>query len=409
MNSFCLLKTNIKRHLPTPFKNWLQEKRTKCSVPVYGLAESLPYDRFKKIKYPKRALLSYITIPFKLSPGDPRQRQFSNIGIARSIVHVLNELGYLVDVVEWTDVKFLPEKKYDLFIGHGGCNFEFIAYNLPSEVVKIYFSTGIYWRKFNQMEEERFCRLERERNVQLSYDRRINYNEESANQIADGIICLGNKLVKESYAQFPLVMNLNNAAFQNDRHEQVNKDFISGRNKFLFFSGSGNVHKGLDLLLEAFSQLADAHLYICQAISLDFYDIYQLEFKKLPNIHLIGPIPPRGRKFFDLINKCNYVIHPSCAEGQPGAVIECMHHGLIPIISCESNIDTDGYGITFGTCSVNEITRVVTNLLLKSPKWCEQMSEQTREIALTQYSEAAFQGNMKAAIKDIIANRQNNN
>jgi len=103
----------------------------------------------------------------------------------------------------------------------------------------------------------------------LPYDRWIQDCEEYANESADGIICLGNIVARDSYSKFPLVINLNNAAYHDTRYERTKKDFNRGRNNFLFFSGSGNVHKGLDLLLEAFSQLP-AHLYICQYISPDF-------------------------------------------------------------------------------------------------------------------------------------------
>ena len=69
----------------------------------------------------KRALVSYLVSPLS---NPPQKIRFSNDGIALNIARALNELGYIVDIVNWDDLNFIPEKKYDLFIGHGGKNFE---------------------------------------------------------------------------------------------------------------------------------------------------------------------------------------------------------------------------------------------------------------------------------------------
>jgi hypothetical protein len=171
-------------------------------------------------------LLSYITTPFQLSADDPGNLQFSNFGIARNIVRALDRLGYIVDVVEYLDTKFLPRKDYDLFVGHGGFEFEHISRNLPPDAVRIYFSTGIYWKDFNRQEEERFRWLEERRGVRLPYDRWIYDSEEYANQSADGIICLGNQVAKDSYSQFGLVINLNNAAYHESFWSSSRPNFL---------------------------------------------------------------------------------------------------------------------------------------------------------------------------------------
>ncbi len=398
-----LIPTCVRRRVPRIIKvifNRLRSRFKTHPAPIFNIWA--PHGNITKPT--KRALLSYITMPLRLSVDDPRNAQFSNIGIAQSIVRVLNELGYIVDVVEWNDTKFVPRRKYDLFIGHGGHNLGRIARHLSPQVVKIYFSTGLYWKEHNRLEEERFRRLEERRGVQLPYDRWISYDEEYANQSADGIICLGNQVAKMSYSKFPLVINLNNAAYNDERYDRVKKDFASGRTKFLFFSGGGNVHKGLDVLLEAFVQ-TDAHLYICQDIRSDFYEVYRHELEDFPNVHLVGTIPMRSQQFYELVDTCNFAIYPSCAEGQPGSVVECIHQGVIPIVSRETNIDTNSYGITLNSCSIEEIVEVIRDLSQRPAEWHEEMSRRTRKAALARFSEAAFLRNMKAAIECIIARK----
>jgi len=349
----------------------------------------------------KRALLSYINVPLNLPRDDRRRIQFSNYGIARSIVQVLNGLGYTVDVVEWNDLRFLPKRPYELFIGHGGLNFRRIACALPREATKIYFSTGPYWRFFNAQELARFAALQRRRGIRLNPDRLIDADEEWATRNADAIICLGNEQVRESYSDFPVVYNLNNAAYPDAEHIGEGKDFAEARNNFLFFSGGGNVHKGLDLLLEAF-RATSSHLYICQDISPDFRAVYKEELELLPNIHLVGWIAMRSVDFYGLVGKCAYVIHPSCAEGQPGGVIECMHQGLVPVVSRESNIDVDGFGLQLWECSIREIVDTVEGLSKQPPEWCEKMSERTRDAAKRTFSVEAFLERFTMAVEDAI-------
>ncbi|MFC1496872.1 methyltransferase [Verrucomicrobiota bacterium] len=391
-----LISAGIRRGVTKTVKNWLCARWQKHPAPVYDAGASS-----NNSNQSKRALLSYITDPFRLSPDDPINVQFSNTGIARSIVNVLNELGYSVDVIQYTDTKFVPRKGYDLFIGNGGYNFEGIARNLSVDTIKIYFSTGIYWKDFNRKEAERFRQLEERRGVRLPHDRWINHSEEHANRSADAIICLGNKHARESYSQFPSVLNLNNAAYPDDHYDQIKKNFSAARSNFLFFSGSGNIHKGLDILLEAFVQM-DTHLYICQGMSPGFYKLYRRELNDYPNIHLVGLVPARSSQFYELADKCAFVIQPFCAEGQPGSAVECMHQGLIPVVSQETNIDTNDYGITLNTCSIEGIVEAVKDLSQRPPEWCEEMAQRTRKAAIAKFSADVFSLNMKNAIRHVI-------
>ena len=49
----------------------------------------------------------------------PNIRYFNYIGLTYEIVKVLNENGYLVDIVDHSK-EHSPREKYDLFVGHGG-------------------------------------------------------------------------------------------------------------------------------------------------------------------------------------------------------------------------------------------------------------------------------------------------
>lgn len=395
----------IKRFIPNPVKLWLVLRLTKIHSPLIGLGEDPTVTKKSETTGRfKRALVSYITAPFRLWPDDPRNMEFSNIGIGRSIVYALNELGYVVDVVEYSDRKFVPHREYDLFIGHAGQNFETIAKRLKTETTRIYFSTGPYWKFSNDQEITRVIALRQRRNVGYPFERIIKASEEWANKNADAIICLGNDHARQSYDRFPAVFNLNNASYYDSHYDYLKKDFASARHNFLFFSGPGNVHKGLDLLLEVFPGL-DAHLYICQCINPVFHRIYRRELESTANVHLVGEVPFRSSQFYELAERCAFVINPSCAEGQPGGVVECMHQGLIPVVSKESNIETSDYGFVLETCSIPEIAKAIRDLSGSPPERCAEISRKIRMVTMEKFSATFFVQNLKKIIQEAVGKR----
>jgi len=352
----------------------------------------------------KRVLVSYITAPIRMGP-DFNRFMFSNAGIARSMIKVLVEMGCVVDLIDWNCMDFESDKTYDLFIGHAGANWEYLSRNIVGDAVKIYFSTSLYWKQFNRREMQRFDEFERRRGVRLPYDRLIESSEEYACHDADGIICLGNKHALESYKQFPICVNLNSACFEDNRCDPTAKDFESGRRHFLYFGSGGNVHKGLDLLVEAFTQL-DADLWCAGRIEPDFIRVYRDELELHPNIHLVGWVNLRSPRFYELMDRCNCTIFASCAEGSPGGVIECMNQGVIPIVSRDATIDVEDFGILLQDDSVEDIVRVVREVTAKSAQWHYAHSIRTREAVLADYLPQTFERNLRAGIEQVIEKSQ---
>jgi glycosyltransferase involved in cell wall biosynthesis len=348
----------------------------------------------------RRALLSYITHPFLLPADHPDQLMFSNIGLARSIAQVLLDMGFDVDVINYDDVSFRSNKMYDLLVVHGGVNFETLHRNVSGDAKLVYYSTGCHWAFHNQAEISRFAALRERRGIDLPLDRYIRYSEQRANVLADGIICLGNHAVRETYSDFPTVISLNNAALADGFFDDLSKDYAAGRRGFLSFGSAGSVHKGLDLVLEAFVGL-DAELYVCGAIEPEFRVAFARELA-LPNVHDMGWVRLRSARFYDLMRTCNCVVLPSASEGQPGGVVECMHRGLIPIVSRETNIDTDDFGVTLPECSVESIRATVTGVMTRPPAWHETASRRTYQVAATAFAPGVFLAQFREAVQRLL-------
>jgi len=354
----------------------------------------------KECQQKKHALLSYIAHPVSIPRDDQRFYRHINIWHAKEIVRVLNRMGYLVDLIDYRDDKFIPNKSYDLFIGHGGINFTHISKKLPESTPRIYFSTGSYWNFHNKQEEIRFLDLHQRRGVSLPYDRYIKQDEETALRSADGILGIGNQHTRQTYTNFQNVRMVNGTSLQDASFDWYKKDYESGRNHFVFFSGRGNIHKGLDLVLEAFSDL-DHNLWICTQLEKDFSLVYEKELK-LPNIHVVGWTQPRSLKFYQIMHTCNFCILPSCSEGQSQAVVECMNQGVIPIVSRETGLDVDKYGFFIEHSTPTEIRTIVQEKATLTAELCNELSNQARFAATKYFSEQQFTKNLRSALEAFL-------
>ncbi len=348
----------------------------------------------------KRALLAYLphTVIAELR-GQPTVR-FSNEGIGRSWARVLNELDYEVDIISWDDATFTPEKDYELVVFHGGKNFQNIYPNLLGKPKIIHWLTGSYWKFNNEQEDKRRTNFKKRHGVEVPRDRYIEASEDPVNEAADSIIVLGDPSMSETYPPNLKVITVNNASYPDNHFEKMKKNFVDARHNFLFFAGAGNIHKGLDLAIDAFKEL-DEHLYIVTVLDEQVLSVFKHELN-LPNIHLIGEVNMRTPEFYEVMDKCAFVILPSCSEGQAGSVVECMNQGLIPIVSKETRLDTRECGKVLSDCSILTIQKTVRHMAKLTPKQVAVLSQKTRQTAMRHHSPEYFRKELNKAILYII-------
>jgi glycosyltransferase involved in cell wall biosynthesis len=348
----------------------------------------------------KHALLSYLAQPVISEMQGEYINRFSNHGLAVSWAHTLSKLGYLVDIVDWDDTDFRPTKSYDLVVVHGAKNFTNIYKKLTNKPPLIHFLTGTYWRFNNTEEDKRIKEFKRRNGASVSRDRYITHSEDEVNEAADGIVILGNESVKKTYSDYPHVYNLNIGVYPDNHFNDYKKDYKAARNNFLFYSGAGNIHKGLDLLIEAFEN-TDLDLFIVSNLDEKVIDVYKNVLEK-SNFHVIGPVNMRTKEFYDIVESCGFVILPSCSEGQSGGVVEAMQEGLVPIVPKISGLDVEGYGIELQKSTIAEIERVCIRSSKMSAGNLEAMSKRVRKVAQKNHSPKQFSENLEKVIRNIL-------
>lgn len=304
-------------------------------------------------------LISYITLPFVIS--DKILNAHTNRWECREMARLFLEQGYAVDVIDWTNTTFTPKKKYRFFIDIHN-NLERLSPLLNKDCVKIFHITGAHWLFQNDAEQKRLLGVQARRNAKLVPRRTMPPSH--AIEHADVVTMLGNDFTESTYAYAHKKIIRIPLSTTHTYPSPAGKNFEYAKNNFVWFGGSGMVHKGLDLVLEAFAQMPEYRLTVCGKVSneKDFVDVYKKELYEMPNISVTGLIDPGGAEFQNICNNSIALVYPSSSEGQSGAVITTMHTGLIPIVSYQSGVDVKDFGKILEENSVEGIMGAVQEI-----------------------------------------------
>ncbi len=346
-------------------------------------------------------LLSYRTSPF-MKGGEQEMRIHTAAWECVQIARTFLDLGFGVDVIYWLDDRFVPQKDYACFIDVHS-NMERIAPLLNKSCVKILHIVWAHWLFHNHAAYRRHAALRERRGVALPPMRPL--------QPARGIECadcatmLGNDFTAGTYAFAKKPIHRIPISTQAVYPQPVDKDWEACRRNYLWLGGTGLVHKGLDLLLEAFSEMPEYHLTLCGSIDheADFVQAYRRELFETPNIHNVGWVDVASSEFLAMASRCVGMVHPSCSEGQSGSVVNCLHAGLVPIASYESGVDVDDFGVLLKESSVTEIKAAVESISSLSVPDLRERSLRAWEVARSNHTREKFALEHRLAVEQILS------
>lgn len=350
-------------------------------------------------------LFSYIIDPFLIADGQPVPYSHTHFWESMTMARTFVDLGYRVDAISWTNTRFEPTKPYDVFIDVR-MNMERLAPRLPSAVKVLHADTGHY-SVHNPAQRRRRQALEARRGVSLDGEKMLPENR--AVEHADLVTLLGNGFTQGTYAfaAKPMFRIPISVPFEYPR--LVGKDFAAVRRRFLWFGSGGLVHKGLDLVLEAFAGLGEGyHLTVCGPIrrERDFERTYFRELYQTANIHTHGWIDVGSDAFLDLAKNTCGLVYPSCSEGGGGSVLTCMHAGIIPLIQHEVSVDMDAErGVELTDLSVEGIRRAVMDVSERPPEVLAAMSEAARDFARRRHTQEVFKASYRRFAEALVDGR----
>ncbi|MBB4803680.1 glycosyltransferase involved in cell wall biosynthesis [Flavobacterium nitrogenifigens] len=331
MNS---LKKYIKKRFPSFFSLF------RSGYLLYNNSKRIK--NFYKTNYKKNALLTYITVPF-IKDSFVHTNYFE----AKSWAKILSELGYNIDVVNYEYNSELDLSKYDIICGFGNVFQKYFEGSYNKKIKTIYYGTGMHVCHQNHATLQRIKNVYDHKGIWLGKSARfVEKTWTHQTSLVDGIIALGNDKCADSFKKYyeGKVLAVPAPFYHiHNAEELINQRSVEANKNFLWFGSSGLIHKGLDLLLDYFSNNPDLTLHVCGPIDkeVDFVNVYRKELFENKNIITYGFLDINSETFVEILKKCSFVVFPSCSEGGSPSVLTVVGNGgLIPIISHETTVST---------------------------------------------------------------------
>lgn len=387
------LKIILKTIIPQNYINLIHKYKAK-RLPLLKNTFGTNYDL--------NCLLVYITTPFIKGINNLHQNSWQVVELAK----IISEFGYNVDVIDYNYIKSNFDKKYDMLIDlHPRDN---AVYNkvLKENCIKIAYLTGSNPSFSNTAEEKRIKNVYKRHGKKLLCRRHAELISKRI-ETYEAAFFIGNKYNLKTYTEFkmPPVYFIKNTGYDLKFSNKNRKD-----NNFMFLASAGQVHKGLDLLLDIFANTCkDCNLYICSSFKneIDFCELYKDELYNTPNIFPIGFLDINSQEFKNIAEKCAYMIMPSCSEANAGSVLTAMSAGMIPIVSRECGFEDDEV-IHLDDCSKSCIEKYIKYYSMKDEKWIKDESDKAEKIVKERYSNNNFRKSIRNGLMGVLDKESKN-
>lgn len=348
------------------------------------------------------AVLSYVLLPFLLADDQPLPNTHTQYWESRAIAEALLAEGFAVDVISYYNQAFIPRKRYDFFIDVRW-NMERLASSLGPSCRKILHIDMAHFLYNNEAEVRRLLDLQRRRGVTLLPQRHERSNR--GIEFADCATMLGNDFTESTYRYANKTVYRVPVTAPNLWPAERAKNFEECRTTFLWLGTRGLVHKGLDLVLEAFAAMPQYQLIVCGPIAgePDFAAAYHHELYETPNIRTLGWVDIGSEQFRQVTDRCVALVFPTCSEGQSGSTVTALHAGLIPIVSYQAGVDVQpDFGVVLQTCSIDEIKDAVSHIANLPPAELRDMAERALHFARTHHTRERFLETYRQVIHELV-------
>lgn len=290
----------------------------------------------------KRVLIVYLSPLFR-SPYESFHANWSHFF---QMIHYFVKGNWCIDICECHDgenAELFVGNKYDVIIGFGE-PYERIA-SQNKDAFKILFITENEPKTVKKKYEERLVYFkQRHPGIKKIKDNsRIKYYDEEQVRLSDALIMMNSPYNVNNLKEYgiPYAAIVSNAMSNNNFvFDSKPVNFQERINKFVLFGCNGMIHKGLDILCDVFRQRPE---YELDVFGLNKNDKRLFERLRPKNCHDRGSVNIQKDDFISkVINEHTFVVLPSCSEGMNTGVTTCMLHGLIPIVTRETGLFTEG-------------------------------------------------------------------
>jgi hypothetical protein len=388
---------------------WVQFKKRGRSGSVTAERAILGIDDFIDGAVPRMKALLFLSPNawLKAKAEAPHISLFNFTGLTFEMVKALNKEGFSVDIVDYRDpISSLgddgrPPHDYQLVVAHGGHCKELME-SLPLSVPVLQYVSGAFWPSFNAETAERYDSFQKRRGIrenlsvrrslagiaegdQWLIDRANFFFSDTLPRMIAGYGAYRHKFFKTGYGAYvdeKLVV------------KPGERDFGVACKNFIYVGGTGgNIQKGLDVLLEAFSQTPELNLYIYCKVEPEVIGFCR-EFLDRPNVHYIYHWckgRQGARKLAALMPTIAFSVHAPINTGLGTAYMASIGSGLIPVGYVDLSPD-DSWTVLSPGWQPEELADSLRRASKKSAAWCQAASEKAVVVHRENWSPEAVHG-----------------
>lgn len=384
---------SIKRRVLNPFYYGLRRSLSPLSVSRGGR---------------RRVLVSYLTAAFYRARGlRAAPIAHSNHIESHEIVSAFEELDCAVDVIDFDNAKRIDYSAYDVLFGFG-IALEESFFSAAFSGLRIMYLTGAN-PAFSMAAEAARARDFHRRHGFFPRPRRdVRRSWYYASVNADALFVIGNDWTLSTYG----ALNANIIALPapiTGEYSTTELTVPAARkqrpDRFLWFGGSGALHKGLDLVIEALAALhRPARLTVCGRIQneTDIVDFYRRQRYEQLQIIWRGFVPVRSAAFRALASDHDFVLLASCSEGTATSVLNCMAEGLVPVVTRECGITVDDFGVAIVQANVPGVVAAIRQACALDELQLGQRKIAAARHARLMHSAAAFRQALREALSGLL-------
>ena len=385
-------KTRIKNKIWSYIRDYFYFQRIADS----SIIQNINYnDRPDK----KNAVICYLTESYFTDFESLRIDRTQPFEILK-IVNVLCEMNYVIDIIQWDDLdalKLIGNKKYDLIFGFGETFYQLTKLN-PDAFSVLYMTEG----------HPEFSLREEKKRVDYFYERhgkRVKvvrsgcyYKEHHLQKTYSHLIAFGE--IKYFISQYSNPSVIFPSGIINFNFRFNCKNHTETRCHYLWLGSRGAIHKGLDILLDVFSEQTNIVLHIC---GLQKSDRKQLTIKNRENIILYGKIDIGSDIFLEVVDKCSFIILPSCSEGFSTSITTGMLHGLIPVVVRDTGFNRlFDNAIFLEDIKIGYLKEKLDELSKSDPDSLACLSAKVYEFARENFTIQVFEKKFRSIMADVL-------
>lgn len=345
-----------------------------------------------------RALFLHLVAAFRSAR---HSRGHQHIDQARALARALAGRGYTVDVADWHERKRVLEGSYDLVVDLHPREPALYDRHLTPGAIRISYVTGSNPSWSNAAERARLEDLRARRGVALLPRRWVDPLPRERFESFDAMLTFAGPTALRTYGGYrlPPVHRLVNNGY--DDLEPTPPDRRDPR-CFLFMASTGQVHKGLDLLLETFASRPDLTLVVLSMFRAehDFFEAYRRELTRTPNIRAIGFLDVASGAFRAAQERAGWLVLPSCSEAQCGTISVALSMG-IPVVASEACDFDEPEVARLPDCRLETIGDVVDDLASRPASEVRARSEASHVLARRAYTRADHVRSLEAALDSV--------